>query len=50
MYSRLSKAIKDDIVSLRGEVGAVGRKVTQSHIGQISRTCPFLPKIGADKM
>ena len=47
MYSRLSKAIKDDIVNLRDEVGEVGKKVTQLHIGQIS---PFLPKVGAHKM
>lgn len=50
MYSHLSKAIKDDVVSLRGEVGEVGKKVTQLHIGQISRTSPFLPKAGAHKM
>ena len=49
MYSGLSKAIKDDIASLRGEVGAVGKKVTQLHVGQITRTSPFLPEIGAHK-
>ena len=50
MYSRLSKAIKDDIVSFQGEVGAVGKKVTQLHIGQIKRISPFLPRTGAHKM
>ena len=50
MYSRLSKAIKDDVVSLRGDVGAVGKKITQLHIGQITRNSPFLPEIGAHKM
>ena len=33
MYSRLSKAIKNDIVSLRGEVGTVGQRLTELHIG-----------------
>ena len=50
IYSGLSKAIKDDIVNLRGEVGEVGKKVTQLHIGQITQTSPFLPEIGAHKM
>ena len=50
IYSRLSKAIKEDIVSLRGEVGAVGKKVTQLHIGQITRTSLFLLKIAAHKI
>ena len=41
MYSGLSKAIKGDIVSLRNEVGKVGKRVAQLHIGQIIRTSLF---------
>ena len=42
IYSHLDKAIKDDVQSLRGEVGEVGKKVTQLHIGQIITISHFL--------
>ena len=50
MYSGLSKAIKGDIVSLRSEVGEVGKRVVQLDIGQITRTFLFLFRTATRKI
>ncbi len=41
-YSGLSNAIKNDVVSLRGDIDEVGKRITQLYIGRITRTSLFL--------
>ena len=50
MYSGLSKAMKGDIVSLRSEVGEVGKRVVQLDVGQITRTSLFLFRTATHKI